>query len=367
MPVARGEQFALNAPLRSLRERALVNTPGKMLLNRRQLLKGAGASAVLLPSLAISREASRSLNFLVVGDWGRNGADYQRHVAAQMGRLGASIGSRFTISTGDNFYKLGVTSPTARQWDTSFEEIYTAPSLQSAWYPVLGNHDYGGDVAAQIQRTKLSSRWQMRDRWFSVGPSELGRHDVELFFIDTIAWRGSESLPFSVLGSSLSKADGAAQRVWLKAALKNSHAAHKVVFGHYPIYSVGPHGGHGPDRGMLELDDMLREAGVTAYVCGHDHCLYYIERSGMHYVCSGGGSQELHQYRGDPKVSGCVLPGTCTPPPPWPDPIWYDYIDKAGFAAFSISDAGVDFSFVDRDGLTTPYLRLSRSTREAAA
>src|SRR5690606_4499303 len=91
-----------------------------------------------------------AFNFLVVGDWGRNGFFNQSEVAQAMGRTGEAIGSRFVISTGDNFYTSGVTSVTDPKWARSFEEIYTAPNLQRPWYAVLGNHDWQGDVQAQI-------------------------------------------------------------------------------------------------------------------------------------------------------------------------------------------------------------------------
>ncbi|KAG5395033.1 hypothetical protein IGI04_024996 [Brassica rapa subsp. trilocularis] len=91
-----------------------------------------------------------TLSFLVVGDWGRRGSYNQSQVARQMGKTGMNLNIDFVISTGDNFYDDGITSPYDCQFQDSFTNIYTAPSLQKPWYNVLGNHDYRGNVDAQI-------------------------------------------------------------------------------------------------------------------------------------------------------------------------------------------------------------------------
>ena len=93
----------------------------------------------------------KALSFLVLGDWGRGGADLQREVAGQMAKAAASYGAQFVISTGDNFYEAGVASVNSPQWRKSFEDIYTQPELQVPWYPTVGNHDHRGNVQAQVE------------------------------------------------------------------------------------------------------------------------------------------------------------------------------------------------------------------------
>jgi tartrate-resistant acid phosphatase type 5 len=51
-----------------------------------------------------------ALHFLALGDWGRNGENYQKEVAEGMGKAAHDIGARFIIATGDNFYPNGVAS-----------------------------------------------------------------------------------------------------------------------------------------------------------------------------------------------------------------------------------------------------------------
>jgi acid phosphatase len=271
-----------------------------------------------------------------------------------MARAAQHLGSSFIVTTGDNFYTFGVSSDTDSQWRTSFEDIYREEALQVPWYPVLGNHDYAGDVWAQVKRTRTSPRWCMTDRWHDLRATDQGRPDVHLIFIDTIAWQGRESFPFASLGTSTDSGDQRAQLEWLTSTLR-SDAAIKIVFGHHPIYSVGKHGGRPK---MMDLDEMLRENGVIAYVSGHDHCLYHIKHKGMDYICSGGGSEELAYYTGDRLISGCVLRSQCDRVGSEGElyPVWKQFIAKAGFAALQVGPSGLDFFFIDRDGL------MSRST-----
>lgn len=51
-----------------------------------------------------------------------------------MGETGGDLDIDFVISTGDNFYDDGIISPYDSQFQDSFTNIYTAPSLQKPWY-----------------------------------------------------------------------------------------------------------------------------------------------------------------------------------------------------------------------------------------
>src|SRR5689334_5113000 len=85
-----------------------------------------------------------ALNFLAMGDWGRNGEYNQKETAVQMGITAKELDADFILALGDNFYPSGVASTQDYHWIDSYETIYTAHSLQTDWYVNLGNHDYKG-------------------------------------------------------------------------------------------------------------------------------------------------------------------------------------------------------------------------------
>ncbi|RZC52554.1 hypothetical protein C5167_020979 [Papaver somniferum] len=120
-----------------------------------------------------------SLSFLVVGDWGRRGSYNQCHVAHQMGgRIGEKLDIDFVISTGDNFYTDGLNAVDDPAFQESFVNIYTAPSLQKQWYDVLGNHDYRGDVEAQLSpllRQRDSRCFCLRSYVLDAGDKQFSR------------------------------------------------------------------------------------------------------------------------------------------------------------------------------------------------
>ena len=109
----------------------------------------------------------KPFKFIVFGDWGRNGEDNQKKVARQMGAAAKKFKPEFIVSTGDNFYPNGVRSTHDHNWLASYEDIYTAHSLQTDWYIVLGNHDYGGEPQAEIDYSAVDRKWNMPARYYS--------------------------------------------------------------------------------------------------------------------------------------------------------------------------------------------------------
>ncbi|KAL0287745.1 UNVERIFIED_CONTAM: Purple acid phosphatase 17 [Sesamum calycinum] len=241
-----------------------------------------------------------TLRFLVVGDWGRKGEFNQSHPpwggmsGGEMGGLGRSL---ICVSTGDNFYDDGLEGEDDPNFLDSFANIYTANSLQKQWFSVLGNHDYRGDVVAQLSPflRKMDSRWLCL-RSFVVD-AEIG----ELFFVDTTPfvdeyfsdpgehkydWRGVS--PVNTYTAQLLND--------LELALKESRARWKIVVGHHAIRSVGHHG----DTQELvdQLLPVLQANNVDLYINGHDHCLERISdsKSPIQFLTSGAGSKA---WRGD--------------------------------------------------------------------
>ncbi|MGB3544289.1 purple acid phosphatase family protein [Rubrivirga sp.] len=232
---------------------------------------------------------STAFNFLIVGDWGRNGFFNQSDVARAMGDVGEEIASRFTISTGDNFYVQGVRSVEDVKWVRSFEAIYTAPSLQSRWYSTLGNHDWQGDVPSQIEYSDLSDRWYMPAQYYAETLTLDDGTEVLFAFIDTtpLASEPEKRARFSDTGSW----DIDVQLEWLETVLEESDAPWKIVVGHHPIYVGSVRYSDNPL--MIErLVPMLEEHGVQVYFNGHDHNLQHHRPEGsvVDYFTSGAGS-----------------------------------------------------------------------------
>ncbi|KDP38173.1 hypothetical protein JCGZ_04816 [Jatropha curcas] len=291
-------------------------------------------SAAELQRFLHSAKADGSLSLLVIGDWGRRGAFNQSEVARQMGIIGEKLDIDFIISTGDNFYDNGLTGMDDPAFHESFTKIYTAPSLQKQWYSVLGNHDYRGDVEAQ-----LSPVLREKDsKWLCLRSFIIDTEVAEFFMVDTTPfvekylhekehnydWRGLLPTREAYLSNLLED---------LEKALKESTAKWKIVVGHHPIKSAGHHG----DTQELNtrLLPILLENDVDFYVNGHDHCLEHISssESSLQFLTSGGGSKA---WRGDID---------------WRNPKEIKlYHDGQGFMSLRVSQAEVDVVFYDVHG-----------------
>jgi acid phosphatase len=261
----------------------------KLTLDRRSVMAGMAAAASL-PCAGFAKP-EKAASFLVVGDWGRDGAQHQRDVAVQMGKTAKALGSRFVVSVGDNFYDNGVQSASDRQWQSSYEQVYTDPALQVPWYVALGNHDYRGNPQAQLDYAATSKRWRIPQRYYQVSGTSLGVPQIGVFVIDTSPtvhqYRDKVE---SVIARNVGSQDVAAQLAWLDQALASSTARWKLVVGHHTIRSGGS--GHGETPEMVErVLPILQRRGVTAYLFGHDHDLQHIETDGLHYIGCGAGSE----------------------------------------------------------------------------
>jgi len=278
-------------------------------VSRRGALQGLGGLglAAALPAARAVPAGEGSLSFLAVGDWGREGAYHQRDVAIQMAASARELDARFVVSVGDNFYEDGVTSVDDPAWRKSFEEIYDAPSLQVPWHVALGNHDYRGNVEAQIDYSARSPRWRLPSRWYSFEERAPDGTRVELFVTDTtplINFYYGDPATRKALEDQ--RRDAPVQLAWLDEALGRSTAHWKIVLGHHPVYSgwiepgrrlsaANPYFelrtlGGTPDL-IARLDPILRRHRVPLYLNGHNHDLQHVRMGTTDFVCTGAGSK----------------------------------------------------------------------------
>lgn len=248
---------------------------------RRSIIVGAGA-ALLAPNAFAQ---TSGLQFLVVGDWGQASAQ-QRRIAAAMADVAGARASGFIISTGDNFYPSGVSSVNDPQFRVSFEDIYSAPELQTPWYVVLGNHDYEGSPNAEIAYSHHSTRWRMPSRYWAQEMA-VGTETATFYFLDTtpIARLSNPAARVPLLGAA---GEAREQLRWFEQRLQADRSAWKIVVGHHPIYSSG---NHGDTPAVAErIKPLLEQYGVQVYFNGHDHDLEHLIDRGVNYICSGSGA-----------------------------------------------------------------------------
>jgi tartrate-resistant acid phosphatase type 5 len=228
------------------------------------------------------------LTVLVFGDWGRNGIEIQQETADQMGIFAEANDVKFLVVVGDNFYDNGVTSIDDPHWARSFEAVYTAPSLQVPWYVVLGNHDYRGNIHAQIEYSSLSSRWKMPSRYFSNTVKINDSTEALFVYMDSSPFVQSYYTKKSM--KNVIGVDTLAQLRWADSVLANSNAKYKIVVGHHPVFSYGEHGQ--TMELITQWKPMLEKYGVDLYLAGHEHDLQYLYEGGsVHYFVSGAGSE----------------------------------------------------------------------------
>jgi hypothetical protein len=218
--------------------------------------------------------SDRRIRAVAFGDFG-TGSTAQYDLGKTLAAYHRSRPFDLGITLGDNFYSVGMESPSDERWQTQWEQVYGP--LGIPFYAALGNHDWGhpDSPAAEILYTQRTSTWRMPSAYytFSAGP-------VQFFALDTQSVAASEK-----------------QRRWLDDALARSQARWKVVYGHHPIYSGGAYEDR-PDLISRLLPVLANRADV--YICGHDHNLQALrpERNVRFYIAGGGGASlyDLRPY-----------------------------------------------------------------------
>ncbi|MDR1010147.1 MAG: metallophosphoesterase [Opitutaceae bacterium] len=246
----------------------------------------------LLSALLLAATLRADLPFVVISDWGTPPPKEsgQREVAAQLGRTAAEIGSHCVITLGDNFHADGVQSPDDPLWKTLFEDVYTAPSLQTPWYPALGNHDYDGDPQAEIDYTKRSLRWRLHERYYTWTDAVDADTTVQFFILDSSPFVEEYAGDTKFARPGRARPDTAAQVAWFERQLAASKAKWKIVVAHHPVYSGGAK--HGDTVELHKtIKPLLEKYGVQVVLSGHEHDFQHLNDGGrVHYFVISGGS-----------------------------------------------------------------------------
>lgn len=253
---------------------------------------------------------------VAIGDFG-TATKEQFEVGKAIGDFCTKNRCDLGITMGDNFYPTGVKSKTDTKFRNAFELPYNL--VKFTFYPSLGNHDYMGSYKAQLEYR--SDKWQMPHRYYKV------ETDVAtLIAIDTEHFDN-------------------AQYHFIKQSLAASTKPWKVLYGHRPLYSSGPHGN--TTAISQYINPLLALPGYNAdlYVGGHDHHMELIERDGRIHVVSGAAGK-LRWVKGGKYTKYSAA--------------------KMGFAYLDFSAESLRIAFIDKSGATMYEKTYPKSTAKVA-
>eukprot|EP00754_Rhynchopus_humris_P038576 Rhum_TRINITY_DN21197_c0_g1::Rhum_TRINITY_DN21197_c0_g1_i1::g.173173::m.173173/K14379/ACP5; tartrate-resistant acid phosphatase type 5 len=252
--------------------------------------------------------------FVSMGCWGgdRSSRGRQRKVGALMGRLQEQWRIAYTVAAGDNFYKRGVNSATEGRWAETFESVYP-PGLP--FYAALGNHDYKGNIWAQVNRTFERANALAPAPAAPEGGALAGKHRWNLPFpyytkvlgkvymvvIDTVLMERCEVNRPKPKVFKERCWDGDKMVAWIEQKLqeaeRSSNTLYTVVVGHYPMYANGPH------RNQKWLQDvltpLLQKYNVALYINADNHYMQYSQVNGVTYLNAGGGAGYMLHNKGE--------------------------------------------------------------------
>jgi len=243
---------------------------------------------------AEEKNCSDCINFVAIGDYGGQSASpyytsTQVATAAGMADLAAQVKSKFVLALGDNFYDVGVTNSTLFRFTSTWVNVFTQPPLQTNWYFVAGNHDWYGDVSAEINYARgvfTGKKWVFPSLNYDMVKTIPGSNRTAHFIF-------FDSYHLSI-ESHKGPVDYDWQRycmAWLNYTLSNSYSHWKLLITHYPILSVVKHGPNPVISNLLQ--PLLEQYKVDFMICGHDHNSQHIIHPGTkgwavnHFVVGG--------------------------------------------------------------------------------
>merc|ERR1740130_1566824 len=86
-----------------------------------------------------------------------------------MSKVADEISAQGILLLGDNFYYSGVSDCKSKRFEEGFEEVYTIKEFKNLPFHVIaGNHDYRGDINAQVQYKDAAGRWLFPSLWYNL-------------------------------------------------------------------------------------------------------------------------------------------------------------------------------------------------------
>jgi len=276
----------------------------------------------------VTPPATTAVRFVAMGDTG-TGDNGQFKIGNTIAAKCAKDGCDFVQLLGDNIYDSGASSADDALFQERFEVPYAA--VDTDFFVVLGNHDYGGNGAGtefnkgknEVDYTAKSKKWKLPAAYYKHAVQH-----VEFFGLDTnMQMFGQDS----------------AQKTDVSAWIKASTATWKIAFGHHPYKSNGPHGNAGsyddlpfvPVTNGKGVKSFLEDnvcGSVDLYVSGHDHSRQWLNESckGTELAVSGAGAKAT-------ELGG-------------PNPALFQSLEL-GFLYIVIEDKTLTAEFIDENGV----------------
>ncbi|XP_078620698.1 tartrate-resistant acid phosphatase type 5-like [Branchiostoma floridae x Branchiostoma japonicum] len=301
-----------------------------------------------------------SLRFMVLGDWGglpaypyRTGVE--KDVAARMGKVAETMDYKFVLGLGDNFYFDGVQNEFDKRFQETFEDVFTAKSLDIPWYFIAGNHDHNGNVTAQIAYTKRankrSNKWNFPSLYYSLNYTVPGTNTtVTIIQYDSITLCGNtDDFEGGLLGGPENLQVATTQLEWLEQQLKATKSDYVIVTAHYPVWSAAE---HGPTKCLVQqVKPLLERYGVTAYFSGHDHNLQHLkeDNSDVEYFVIGCANFIDTSQKHKESVPKDSLKF-----------IWAEDKGRGGFAQVQVTEEDLTFTFLESEDGKELYQRVMK-------
>jgi 3',5'-cyclic AMP phosphodiesterase CpdA len=227
------------------------------------------------------------ITFIATGDWGMPTPSFYNNLNSVAKHKSSTS---FYLLLGDNFYPSGVTGTEDPQWGKMYKIAFP---IDIPSFAILGNHDYVKNPQAQIDYSTLQPSWKMPFHYYDMITHLTNNSTVHFIFLDTCLLAEDITLP--LLRNTDTRALPTYQQLlrtykkkqedWLRGVLRTSTAKWKVVCGHYPVFSNGP---HTISRSLQEfLAPLLKQYAVDFYLSGHDHNLQHMIKNNTNFVVAG--------------------------------------------------------------------------------
>ena len=256
-----------------------------------------------------------ALRFGVIGDSG-----FGDDATKELVQLMQSYDLDFTLHTGDVVYNVHEQSDAPEAYAVKFYTIFEPLLTDSQVFPVLGNHEYDRFARYEGRPYFTHAFPTLTDP--SVPEGALGswyafeRSGVQFLMLDTQAFFG--------MGGREE------QTAWLAERLADPSYRFSIPVFHIPPYTSG---GHRNDGKVVQSDwnPLFVEAGVPVAFSGHSHNYERIERDGMTFIVSGGGSPVLYHETG-------LVEGS------------QDFHRRMHFVLAEVLEDRINLTTIDRDG-----------------